>query len=93
MAMSKKHRSALIIFKEILEAVNSCNEATISKIAVMANVPYSRLKKQIEKMVKAGLLAESDDSGRRTYSLTPKGRRVLSMLRDMESFLSSLGLI
>ena len=93
MSGEKKHRSTLIIFKEILEAIDGNSEATISRISIEANVPYSRLKKQLEKMVKAGVVQEVENEGKKTFSLTVKGRKVLEMLKEIESFLSTLGLI
>ena len=89
----RKHRSSLIIFKEILEVIKRNREATISRIATEANIPHSRLKKQLERMIKAGVIKEINSEGRRYYNLTEKGEKVLRMLKEIESFLSTLGLI
>lgn len=91
--MERKHRSSLMIFKEILEAIDNHGETSISRISILANVPYSRLKIQLERMVKAELIVEINSGGSRVYRLTEKGKKTLRMLKEVYSFLESLGLI
>jgi len=90
----KRHRTSLDILRDVLEVIDKNGEATITRIASEANVPHSRLKGLMNRLVNAGVVEEvMNDDGRRLYSLTEKGIRVLTTLRDLRSFLSALGLI
>lgn len=93
MSGKRKYRSTVTIFKEILEVIYRNREASISKISVEANIPHSRLKGLLERMVSAGIVREMENGNRRTYTLTEKGRKMLIMLDEVQSFLSTLGLI
>ncbi|MFQ5951196.1 MAG: winged helix-turn-helix domain-containing protein [Candidatus Geothermarchaeales archaeon] len=90
-----KYRPTVSILLAILETIHSSKGANISQISTHANISHARLKVKLDEMASAGLVAQTNsprESGR-FFTLTDKGRQALFTLRELTSFLSSLGLL
>ena len=90
-----KYRSAVSILIAILETIDTQETANITQISVTANISYSRLREKLKELTEAGIIevANPRQDGGRNYALTEKGRKALIKLRELVSFLGSLGLI
>ena len=90
-----KYRATVSILLAILETMHRSEGTNISEISTRANISHARLKVKLDEMVSAGLVAETNSprDAVRLFILTERGRQALFTLRELTSFLSSLGLI
>ena len=90
-----KYRPTVSILLAILETIHSGRGANISRISTRANISHARLRVKLDEMESAGLVARANSprEGARFFTLTDKGRQALFTLRELTSFLSSLGLL
>lgn len=79
------------VLLDILKAIDSENEATISKIIMLANIPYERLKKYLEKLLAEGYIQELSEDDRKCYKLTLKGYRLINELEGIKGIFDKLG--
>ncbi len=90
--MGRQRRARAEIILDILEALNSENGVTPTRLATMANLPYDRLQPILGELVEKGLV-EAFRNGRSTrLALTPKGFRLLQELRRLRRVLLDFGL-
>ncbi|MCW3999845.1 MAG: winged helix-turn-helix domain-containing protein [Candidatus Bathyarchaeota archaeon] len=90
--MTANKRSKVDIYSAILDSLllEQCKtgKASPTRIAHLANLPYNRFQKQLEKLIKAGMVNRTDDG----LSVTEKGINCLNEIRKANDFLRRMGL-
>jgi len=84
----RKYRSQAGIILDILETLAREGPQPATRLMYTANVPYSRLREALLRLLDEGLVEETGD---RRYSITERGREALAVLRDARRVLESLG--
>jgi predicted transcriptional regulator len=74
-----KNRDTIIIYWELLKAMVSGPQIP-SKLARVANVPYTRLEEYLEFLKSNGLVKLESAEGHENYSVTPRGMELLNLL-------------
>ncbi len=82
-----KKRSRVDIYATIIEVLKRYPlGATITKIMYAAEIPHSRAKKYIQKLVENGLIKPSLEDARR-YVVTSRGLEFLEVYYKMREFM------
>ena len=69
----------------IYQIVRICNDDPVSQTKLMykANLSYFQLKKYVNTLLVKGLLQEVIQSGKKSYSCTPRGRQFIEAFREL----------
>jgi predicted transcriptional regulator len=78
----RKRRSKEEIFSQILEAC--CENTYKTAIANKTNVNYEYINSYLKILVKNGMISANE----RFYKTTPKGFRILAIMKDIQSALN-----
>ncbi|RLE75964.1 MAG: hypothetical protein DRZ80_01890 [Thermoprotei archaeon] len=89
--MRRKYRSHVGILLDILRAIDSEGRATISRIILIANIPYERLKPYLEKLLREGYIREVFESEKKLYEVTEKGYKLMHELQMIKRVFDRLG--
>lgn len=89
--MRKKYRSHVGVLLDILKAIDSEGQSTISSIIQRANIPYERLKPYIERLIKEEYIREIRKSDKTYYEITDKGYRLMNELSYIKRIFDELG--
>ena len=84
----RKYRSQAGIILDILETLAREGPQPATRLMYTANVPYSRLRETLLRLLDEGLVEETGD---RRYRITERGREALAVLRDARRVLENLG--
>uniref|UniRef100_A0A7C4FI90 CARD domain-containing protein n=1 Tax=Ignisphaera aggregans TaxID=334771 RepID=A0A7C4FI90_9CREN len=90
--MVKRKRDRLSILFDILKALSE-EPQNPTKLAVLVNMPYDRLKKILDELVEKGLLQYEEQGRVRIYSLSKDGCKVYEELRRVRKVLQDYGLL
>lgn len=86
-----RRREQSEIYATILEVVKRHHGAArVTRISYGAGMPVDRLKRAVERLVRLGLLAQSEEDGVRTYDLTVRGHDFLTTYWKMRAYIESL---
>ncbi|MCS7139463.1 MAG: winged helix-turn-helix domain-containing protein [Candidatus Nezhaarchaeota archaeon] len=90
-----RKRSRLDIVFEILEAIHDEGELGPTKLSIMINLSYDRVKKILDDMLKKKLIEVSPNQrqGSTAFRLTSRGLTLLSELRRVRKLLEDYGLV
>ena len=91
--MRKRYRSHVGVLLDILRAIDSEGQSTISSIIQRANIPYERLKLYIQKLLEEGYIDEVKDSDKTYYKITIKGYRLMDELSSIKRIFDKLGFL
>ncbi len=89
--MRKKYRSHIGVLLDILRAIEDDPEATITRIIMIANIPYTRLKGYLEKLEERGFIRKVKTGNKVILELTDEGRKFLMYLERLGKMLKDLG--
>ena len=86
-----RRREQSEIYATILEVVKRHHGAArVTRISYGAGMPVDRLKRAIERLVRLGLLAQTDEDGVLTFDLTVRGHDFLTTFWKMRAYIESL---
>jgi predicted transcriptional regulator len=88
----EKSRSRLKIYFDILSTIEVEGNAKPTRILYKANLSYDRLTKYLEELVGKGLVQEFSATETRYYTISDKGKELLTEIRKAEAFLAGFGL-
>ena len=88
----KKYRSRLGIVLDILEAIHELEYASVTEIITYANIPYNRLKKILDRLLKKGYIDVMEEQNKKIYTLKPAGYKLMNELRKIKELMTDLGL-
>ena len=90
--MARK-RERLNVIKDILLAVRENRNIKPTRLLYASNLSPQMFKDYVDELLKKKLIKlESDDKGKKTFSLTSKGYEFLEQYRVIENFIQNFGL-
>jgi len=90
--MARK-RERLNVIKDILLAVRENRNIKPTRLLYASNLSPQMFKDYVDELLKKKLIKlESDDKGKKTFSLTSKGYEFLEQYRVIENFIENFGL-
>lgn len=89
--MARK-RSKLEIVFEIIDVL-SREPMNPTRLAMLVNMPYDRLRKLLEELVAKGVVVYEDQGKSRLYALTPQGHRLYEELKRIRRILKDYGIL
>ena len=85
-----RRRSRLRIIADILRAAEE-GEVNVTRIMLLANLPYTRLTRYLNELVSKGLLERVRDGREVKYRLTRRGREFLKEFAKIERIAEAFG--
>jgi predicted transcriptional regulator len=90
--MPKAYRSKSKLVLDVLRAVRDEGEAQTNRVLLRANLSYARLQGQVADLEEKGWIARTPQAGRKAWTLTPEGARILGTLEKVEDLMRDFGL-
>ncbi len=81
------------VLLDILRAIDSEGQTTISSIIQLANIPYERLKLYIQKLLEGQYITEIKEDDKTYYRMTDKGYQLLEELSTIKRIFDKLGFL
>lgn len=87
-----KKRSKLEIIFDVIEIL-SRESANPTKLSMLVNMPYDRLKRLLEELEDKGVVRCEEQGRSRVYVLTPQGYRLSEELKRIREILKDYGIL
>lgn len=91
--MRKRYRSHVGVLLDILKAIDSEGQTTISSIIQLANIPYERLRHYISKLLDEGYIKEVRRGDKTYYEMTKKGYMLMDELSMIKRIFDRMGFL
>lgn len=89
---AKAYRSRSRLVLDVLRAIRSEGEAQVTRLLLLANLTHQRLGDHLGELTAKGWVAQKEEDGRRSWSLTDLGRKALVDLEKIETAMQDFGL-
>lgn len=90
--MAKEYRSRNRILLDLLRAVKAEPGIGTTRLLFLANLSHDRFQEYVGEAVGRGLLLETPQGDRKTYTVTENGQRLLAELDRVERFMADFGM-
>lgn len=88
-----KKRERLEVIKDILDSVRERRRIKPTRLLYASNLSPQMFKEYIDELIRKDFIKlETDDEGKRTFSLTKKGYEFLQEYKIIENFVENFGL-
>ncbi|PSO03716.1 hypothetical protein B9Q04_19940 [Candidatus Marsarchaeota G2 archaeon BE_D] len=90
----ERYRSRVSIIVDVLKAVESEDneDQRLTHIMSKANLPYNRFSSILSDLVSKGLIAEKGSGEKKSYALTPKGKKYVQEYEKFKKLSEAFGL-
>jgi predicted transcriptional regulator len=89
--MVKKRNKLEIVF----EIIDILSKETLNptKLAMLVNMPYDRLKKLLEELIEKGIIQFEEQGRSKVFMLTPQGYKLYEELKKVRKILKDYGIL